>query len=90
MENIKNDCGCDTNCCQPKKTKPWKKTIFVLIFLIAAVIIIVKVTTGNMSNASQSPCEPAKCSHSGCCDTNKANIVTIKNDAASCCPSSNK
>jgi len=90
MEKNINECACSTDCCQPKKTNPWKKIVFILVFFIAAAIIIVKVTTGNVSNASQLSCDPSKCASSSCCDTDKANIVTIKNDTAACCPGSKK
>lgn len=92
MENKaqNTDCGCGTDCCQPKKANPWKKIVFILVFLIAAAIIIVKITSGNVSNTTQESCDPAKCGSSSCCDSTKANTVTINKDTAACCPGSKK
>jgi len=90
QNSSKTNCGCGSDCCQPKKDSPWKKIVFIVVFLIAVTIIIIKLTDGNRSNASQVPCDPAKCGSSSCCDSNKTNTVTINKDTAACCPGSKK
>lgn len=39
------DCGCDGDCCPPKKSNPLTKIIFAVIILAALVIVAVKVFT---------------------------------------------
>jgi len=96
MENQndkKNDCGCDSGCCQPKKSKLWAKLLFILVFLAASVIIIVKVT-GKSNEVSEQKCDTTLCSkQSGKCDTaSQGNIVQITNPSQEkpCCPGGKK
>lgn len=96
MENQndkKNDCGCDSGCCQPKKSKLWAKLLFILVFLAASAIIIIKVT-GKSNEVTEQKCDTTLCSkHSGTCDTVKqGNTVQITNPSQEkpCCSGGKK
>ena len=41
-EENKQDCGCEGDCCTPKKKPKWIRIISVLVILAALAIIIVK------------------------------------------------
>ena len=71
-------CGCEPGCCEPKKPGLWKKLVFGLVLVIAAVIIIFKIThkpENTASGATTIGCDTTKCGAQSKCDTTK-----------SCCP----
>jgi hypothetical protein len=82
-ENKKQDCGCDDDCCQPKKKNIFSKLIFALILLAAVAIIGIKLV-GRSGNASdkQSVAAPGKVS---ICDTAKTKTCDTTK-SSSCCP----
>jgi len=76
------DCGCEGNCCPPKKNNLLTKVIFMVVVLMAIGIIAVKLFHHSDPVAEkQTQCTPG----SGCCDTVKAaSCDTTK--GSSCCP----
>lgn len=89
-ENLSTvDCGCSTDCCSPKYTKPWKKVLFYLVLLAMAALLVFKFTQPKSSDAKNSNCatsascaDTVKCSrHDGSADS-----ATVK-EPASCCES---
>ena len=81
-ENMKSDCGCEGDCCPPKKKSPIKTIIFGIILLAALAILGFKLAHKNDPEAAaQKTCTPG----SSCCDTAKtAKCDTTK--GSSCCP----
>ena len=79
-EPVKNkDCGCDDNCCPPKRKPRWIMFLSIAIFLAALSLIAVKVTHRGSPPAV---CEPGK---SRCCpssDTTKCDT----SKTSTCCP----
>jgi len=43
VENEKQDCGCEGDCCAPKKKPRWVKIISLLVILAALSIIFIKI-----------------------------------------------
>lgn len=89
IENHNNlkECGCDSNCCSPKKNTILMKLIFFVILVAALGIIFVKLffysSPAPAANQQlfQNPNSPAWCDSTGSktCDTTKG---------SSCCPKS--
>lgn len=95
MESSNNntDCGCGSDCCQPKKkNKLWKKIFFAIVILSAAAIVTLKIVGTN--NAQEKPsCDSINNKTSGCCDTaGTIPFVKINNPQKdkSCCPKGKK
>ena len=99
--NTKQDCGCGTDCCTPKKSNLWMKIVFIVI-IVAAVTIAVLKLTGNCSMCGNNA--PATTEKS-CCSgdtTKKCGGDTTKNcngnitkvcdpkKGSSCCPGNKK
>ncbi|MEI8007284.1 MAG: hypothetical protein WCI48_13850 [Bacteroidota bacterium] len=78
-----NDCGCDGNCCPPKKKNPLKAILFAVIILAALGIVAFKMTHKPPVEAAKKSCCPAGSSAS-CDTTKKTGCDTTKN--SSCCP----
>lgn len=77
MENeVKQDCGCNDGCCQPKKSKPWTKILFAVVIIAAIAIIAIKFSGNN--NNSDNKSTMIKNEKIGPTDSTK-----------SCCPKSN-
>ena len=94
MENQnagKSDCGCGTDCCQPKKGKVWPKIIFIVIILAVVAIITLKLVGKNESKPL-SGCDSTSIHKSGCCDTSGLKTVSISDTTKnkSCCPKAKK
>ena len=85
------DCGCGTDCCQPKKGKPWVKILFIVVFLAAAAIVTVKLV-GKNDSKPQSGCNPAGAHQSSCCDSTgqKKACASDSTKTKSCCPNTKK
>lgn len=80
--NNANDCGCEGNCCEPKKKSPLKAVLFVVIILAAFGIVAFKLT--NRTNTEAQKKESCTPGASSACDTTKnAGCDTSKN--SSCC-----
>jgi hypothetical protein len=41
-DNSKQDCGCEGDCCTPKKKPGWVKIISILVILTALGLIVIK------------------------------------------------
>jgi hypothetical protein len=84
-ENKKQDCGCDDNCCLPKKNTILTKLIFVVIVLAALGIISIRLFHQSSTSTNQQlfkdPNAPVWCDTTATktCDTTKG---------SSCCPKS--
>jgi len=93
-ENIKQDCGCDTNsdssnCCQPPKSKCWMKILFIVIILAVIVIVTVKLTQ-KFSTPEVINNDTTSVTQQSGCDTSKCG-GHMNNDSVkfkSCCPGS--
>jgi hypothetical protein len=85
-----NDCGCDGDCCPPKKSNPFTKIIFIVVVVAALGIVGVKLFSPSPPAAAIQACCPegtAGCdtSKAAACDTSgKAKCDTSK--GTSCCP----
>lgn len=75
------DCGCDGDCCPPKKSNPLTKIIFAVIILAALVIVAVKVFKQPVETSDKASC----CPPSSKCDTVKTTACDTTKDS-SCCP----
>ena len=76
-----SECGCEGNCCPPKKNKTVKRAIFALVLLAALAVITVKILTPHVATTAKEPgCKPG----SGCCDTTRAGTAGATKDT-SCC-----
>jgi len=85
----KKDCGCDVDCCPPKKKSIWPKIIFTIVILAAIGVIAAKlfiitpkapttpVTNSQVVNDPNSPKWADSCKSSSGCDTTKG---------SPCCP----
>ena len=79
-----NDCGCEGNCCPPKKNNMLTKIIFAVVLLAAIGIISVKLFNKPAPATGQEvPCKPG----SSCCDTTKVKTCDTTK-GSSCCPKS--
>ncbi|MCX6281053.1 MAG: hypothetical protein NTU51_03755 [Bacteroidetes bacterium] len=78
-----SDCGCDGNCCPPKKKNPLKKILFAVIILAALGILAFKLTHKPPPETAKKACCPSGSSAS-CDTTKKSGCDTTKN--SSCCP----
>jgi len=78
-----NDCGCEGNCCLPKKKNPLTKIIFAIILLAAIGIIAVKLFHQPAPASAKEACCPPG-SAAGCDTTKNAACDTAK--GSSCCP----
>jgi hypothetical protein len=68
----KTDCGCNTGCCEPKKSGLWKKIVFGIIILFAAFVIFIKLSGSNEGKAKCSSKDSTECAaNSAKCDTSK-------------------
>lgn len=77
------DCGCEGNCCPPKKNNRIAKIIFAVIILAAVGIIAVKVFIQPApATAKEAACCPG--GSTGCDTTKTATCDTAK--GSSCCP----
>lgn len=94
MENNKiekNDCGCDSDCCQPSKGKLWKKIFFVVIISAAVTIVTVKLVGKNNTELKVGT-DTISAQQKGCCDTSSIKgcvKITNPSNNKSCCPKSN-
>ena len=77
-----SDCGCDGECCPPKKSNPLTKIIFAVIILAALAIVAVKVFKQPAPAAEKASCCPPSSSD---CDTTKATTCDTTK-GSSCCP----
>jgi hypothetical protein len=77
------DCGCEGNCCPPKKKNPWRKILFAVIILAALGILAFKLTHKPTQETAKKAC-CASGSSASCDTTKKAACDTTKN--SSCCP----
>ena len=84
-ENKKQDCGCDDNCCQPKKSNIFTKLIFAVILLAAIGIIAVKLFYHPAPAANQQLFKDPNAK--AWCDTT-ANKTCDTTKGSSCCPKS--
>jgi hypothetical protein len=79
----KNDCGCEGDCCPPKKKNIFSKVLFVVILMAALGIIAVKLFHQPFpATNKQTQCPPRSASSgdtakTATCDTTKG---------SSCCP----
>ena len=53
--NTKQDCGCGTDCCTPKKSKLWMKIVFIVIVAAAIAIVTVKLISNNRNFPQPEP-----------------------------------
>jgi hypothetical protein len=84
------DCGCSSDCCTPKRAKPWKKVLFFLVLLAMAALLVFKFTQPESSDAENPTCatpcaDTVKCSK----HADDADSATVK-EPASCCESREK
>jgi len=82
-DHEKNDCGCDGNCCPPKKKSIWPKIIFTIVILAAIGIIAAKLLftsppapaspamNSQVVNDPNSPKWADSCKSGSGCDTTK-------------------
>jgi hypothetical protein len=88
-KTLKQDCGCDSDCCQPKKNNNWKKFIFIAVILAAGIIVTVKLV-GNKNANSQVNTETSNIqAPKNGCDTSVVNTCTKLSrpeNKSSCCP----
>ena len=88
MENenkTTQDCGCGSDCCQPSKSKPWTKMVFIVIVVAALAIAAFKLSDVNTTDA-KGVASPAD--KSACCDTTMQDTTAKTCDPAknpSCC-----
>jgi hypothetical protein len=81
-EPDKKDCGCDGDCCKPKKTNIFTKLLFAVILLAALGIIGMKlVNKPDPKNNKEAVAAPAKGS---CCDTTVSKCCEPKKDTTCC------
>ena len=89
MENSNTstpDCGCDDNCCQPKKKPKWTKFLALLVILAALSILIIKLVNDDHKPVTK---DASITAGKACCsDTTKNACDTSKN--SSCCPKPGK
>ena len=92
MEDNKNetkDCGCDSDCCQPKKSNTWKKLLFIAIILAAGAIVTVKLVTNKTANSQvNTETKNIQAPNNGC-DTSGVKTCTKicgPEEKKSCCP----
>jgi len=79
-----NDCGCDGNCCPPKRRPKWMAILSIVILIAAISIVTVKLSQNHSMAAGSVHAEKEK---SSCCDTAAySKSDTIKK--SSCCPES--
>jgi hypothetical protein len=73
-------CGCDDNCCSPKKKSIWPKIIFTVVILAVIGIVVAKlffttpkapVTNSQVVNDPNSPKWADSCKSGATCDTTK-------------------
>jgi hypothetical protein len=84
VQDNQNDCGCEGDCCPPKKHNRFAKIIFAVIILAAIGIIAVKVfRQPEPAAVKEAACCPSG-SASGCDTTKTATCDTTK--GSSCCP----
>ena len=79
----KHDCGCEGNCCPPKKNNIFTKIIFAVILLASVGVIAVKLLRKPVPAAATESCCPPG-STAGCDTTKTAACDTTK--GSSCCP----
>jgi hypothetical protein len=81
-ETVKKDCGCDGDCCKPKKSNILSKVLFAVILLAALGIIGMKLISkpGQKDNKA----EVAAQAKGSCCDTTAGKGCDPKKDS-SCC-----
>ena len=81
-DSAKKDCGCDGDCCKPKKRNILSVLLFAVILLAALGIIGMKlVNKPDPKNTKETVAAPGKVS---CCDTTKTKGCDPKKDS-SCC-----
>ena len=89
--NLNADCGCSDGCCVTPKRKPWKKVLFILVFLVAASIVTMKLTSKNngsvQQNINASDTSQSHRSDSVATDGNKTCSTSGK---STCCPQNKK
>ena len=84
-EKNQKDCGCEDNCCPPKKNNIFTKIIFAVILLAALGIIGVKLFHQPAASAGKEiQCKPGS---SACCDTTKPKTCDTAK-GSSCCSKS--
>ena len=90
MENnteTKQDCGCNGDCCQPKKGKIWTKMIFFIIVTAAIAIVTFKLFINNIK--AEPKAKTVSKEQPACCDTTKPNMfiqISDPNKNQPCCP----
>jgi hypothetical protein len=78
---VKKDCGCDGDCCKPKKRNNFSIILFVVIIVAALGIIGMKlITKPDPKDSKETVAVPGK----SCCDTSTAKCCEEKKDS-SCC-----
>ncbi len=85
-----NDCDCGSDCCQPSKSKPWTKIVFIVIVIAALAIAAMKLINNNTTDA-KGTVFPGENSVS--CDTISQDTCSKVCDPAknsSCCPKATK
>jgi len=88
MENDKTDCGCGSDCCQPKKSKLWMKIVLVVVILAAVAIVTFKFVGKNMAEPvpvtdTVSATQPSSCDTT-CVKT--CTKITTPGQNPPCCP----
>ena len=78
-----NDCGCEGDCCPPKKKNPFTKILFAVVLLAAIAIVAVKLTHKADAPPAKASCCPE--GSAGCCDTTKKSTCDTTK-GSSCCP----
>jgi hypothetical protein len=80
--NKKQDCGCDGDCCKPKKRNIFSILLFAVILLAALGVIGMKFYhSPSLKGDKQTVAVPGKGS---CCDTTKTGCCDTKKDSACC------
>ena len=76
------DCGCDDNCCPPKRKPKWMKYLALLIILGALSIVVVKLVNDHNKPVTK---EAAVAKGKACC-SDSSNIACDTTKNSSCCP----
>jgi hypothetical protein len=79
----KDNCGCDDNCCPPKKNNKVVKIVFTIVLLAAIGVIAFKLVNKPAPAAVKESCCPPKFT-TGYDTTKNATCDTTK--GSSCCP----
>lgn len=78
MENNKQNCSCDSGCCQPQKSNTLTRLIFIIVIVAALAIVGFKMVNNKDSRQQGNQGNPAACDTTAGCNDSTAN--------SSCCP----